>query len=107
MTVDHQFRYVEDIEDGRVVGMVGMGWPVSSRGGRVASCMHNPHNNNNTTERTRRESGFSSFLEALSECGMHSTFITMPDMVIRAVYASCLAGPERSARLRGALIHTY
>ena len=28
MTVDHQFRYVEDIEDGHVVGMVGMGWPV-------------------------------------------------------------------------------
>jgi hypothetical protein len=59
------------------------------------------HNNSNTTERTRRESGFSK-LSRSTQCGTHSAFITIPDMVIWAVYVyACMLGrTERSARLR-------
>jgi hypothetical protein len=57
------------------------------------------HSNNNTTERTRRESGFSK-LSRSTQCGTHSAFIELPDMVVWAVYAYMLGRTERSARLR-------
>ena len=74
---------------------------------RPCGIMHvESHNNNSTTKRTRREGGFSK-LSRSTQCGTHSAFITLPDMVVWAVYACMLGRTERSARLRGAPIHTY
>jgi hypothetical protein len=64
------------------------------------------HSDNNTAERTRRESGFSK-LSRSTQRGTHSAFLRpelrpelRPDMVIWAVYACMLGRTERSARLR-------
>ena len=60
-----------------------------------------------TTTTTRQSARERFSKHSVSARETHSAFITMPDMVIWAKYACMLGRTGRSARLRGALIHTY
>ena len=72
-------------------------------------CLRNPQGREGGTQQQQHdkahESGFSK--HSVSARETHSAYITMPDMVIWAIYACMLGRTGRSARLRGALIHTY